>query len=219
MAHAGRTVTVETSGNTFRVYDGPELLTEVARTTTRPIARFKVRNPNRHASSIRHNDPMPLDEHELWHVLHALDDPDHLERPAGFDNHRARIRFDQLVQRLNVYFDGHCQADGSIQDASLYGRINIPATATATGRPLVASISNFGPLAVLSVDNPGVWSDNEAAQLLHPDDAHHVHTALADLHYIRIPEQPLREPYDGVYDPAILGPSEATWWIRYFDYL
>jgi hypothetical protein len=48
MVHAGRTVTVETVetvDTTFRVRDGDELLTEVARTTTRPIARFKVRKP------------------------------------------------------------------------------------------------------------------------------------------------------------------------------
>jgi hypothetical protein len=43
--HAGRTVTIETADHIFRVYDGDQLLTEVARTTTRPIARFKVRKP------------------------------------------------------------------------------------------------------------------------------------------------------------------------------
>jgi transposase InsO family protein len=53
MAHAGITVTVETADNTFRVYDGPELLTEVPRTTTQPIARFKVRKPE----PPRHRDP------------------------------------------------------------------------------------------------------------------------------------------------------------------
>jgi transposase InsO family protein len=45
MVHAGRTVTVEAADHTFRVYDGDELLAEVARTTTKPIARFKVRKP------------------------------------------------------------------------------------------------------------------------------------------------------------------------------
>jgi hypothetical protein len=45
MVHAGRTVTVETADATFRIHDGDELLTEVARTTTKPIARFKVRKP------------------------------------------------------------------------------------------------------------------------------------------------------------------------------
>jgi hypothetical protein len=51
MAHAGHTVTVETADTTFRVYAGDELLIEVARTTTRLIARFKVANPNPHDSN------------------------------------------------------------------------------------------------------------------------------------------------------------------------
>jgi hypothetical protein len=43
IGHAGRTVTVEDAGATFRVYDGDQLLADVPRTTTKPIARFKVR--------------------------------------------------------------------------------------------------------------------------------------------------------------------------------
>jgi hypothetical protein len=50
IVHAGRTLTVETADHTFRVHDDDELLAEVARTTTKPIARFKVRNPNRHGT-------------------------------------------------------------------------------------------------------------------------------------------------------------------------
>lgn len=45
ITHAGRTATVEAADTTFRVYDGEQLLTEVARTTTKPIARFKARKP------------------------------------------------------------------------------------------------------------------------------------------------------------------------------
>jgi transposase InsO family protein len=45
MTHAGRTFDVEAADTTFRVYDGDQLITEVARTTTKPIARFKVRKP------------------------------------------------------------------------------------------------------------------------------------------------------------------------------
>ncbi|MEU5726362.1 IS481 family transposase [Micromonospora sp. NPDC047738] len=45
IGHAGRTVTVEDADTTFRVHDGDQLLTEVPRTTTKPIARFKVRKP------------------------------------------------------------------------------------------------------------------------------------------------------------------------------
>jgi hypothetical protein len=148
-----------------------------------------------------------------------LDDPDNLEFPSGYNHQRARARFEQLAQRLDADFNQQCRIDRHVQDSSLHGRIDIPAAATATGRPLVVLVSNFGPLAVLAVDNPGVWTDAEAARLLHPDDAGRVHTALADLGYTLIPEEPLWEPYDGVCDPAIFSPSEPTWWLRYFDYL
>jgi Integrase core domain len=45
IGHAGRTVAVEEADTTFRVYDGDQLLTEVLRSTTKPIARFKARKP------------------------------------------------------------------------------------------------------------------------------------------------------------------------------
>ncbi|GIF67445.1 hypothetical protein Ais01nite_54800 [Asanoa ishikariensis] len=45
MVHAGRTATVEAADRTFRVYEGDERLTEIARTTTTVIARFKARKP------------------------------------------------------------------------------------------------------------------------------------------------------------------------------
>jgi transposase InsO family protein len=45
MVHAGRAVTVETGDTTWRIYHGDELLTEVARTTPKPVARFKARKP------------------------------------------------------------------------------------------------------------------------------------------------------------------------------
>ena len=43
--HAGRTVIVEIGDTTWRIYHGDELLSEVARTTAKPIARFKARKP------------------------------------------------------------------------------------------------------------------------------------------------------------------------------
>jgi hypothetical protein len=45
LTHAGRTFDIEAADNTVRVYDGDQLITEVPRTTTKPIARFKVRKP------------------------------------------------------------------------------------------------------------------------------------------------------------------------------
>lgn len=54
LSHAGRTITVEEADTTFRVFDGDQLLTEVLRTTTKQVARFKPANPNHpdhHATS------------------------------------------------------------------------------------------------------------------------------------------------------------------------
>ncbi|MEU9829333.1 hypothetical protein [Micromonospora chersina] len=162
---------------------------------------------------------MPADDTQLWQLLHSLDDPNHLEFPANYDHRRARARFNQLAQRLDRDFNCQTDVDQHVQDASFHGRIEIPAAATATSHPLVIIISNFGDLAVLAVDNPGVWTDKEAAQLLHPDDETRIRQALDDLDYTLIPEEPLWQPYDGTWDPAIFGPGDATWWVRYFDYL
>lgn len=105
---------------------------------------------------------------ELWQLLHSLDDPNHLETPRGYDHRRERAGFDRLAQGLEAGFGCRFNIDRDVQDASLHGRIDVPAAATATGHRLVVSVSNFGGLAVLSVDNPGVWSDADVARLLHP---------------------------------------------------
>ncbi|MGW9198727.1 IS481 family transposase [Micromonospora chersina] len=43
--HAGATLTVEAADTTFRIHDGDQVIAEVPRTTTKNIARFKVRKP------------------------------------------------------------------------------------------------------------------------------------------------------------------------------
>ena len=97
--HAGVTVDVHPTDATWRVYDHDQLLAEVPRTTSKPIARFKARKPEppRTARPTKQNEPMPLDEHQLWQLLHALDDPDHLEFPADYNNRHTRERFERLV--------------------------------------------------------------------------------------------------------------------------
>jgi Integrase core domain len=48
IVHAGRTLTVEAADTTWRIYDddgGGGLVAEVVRTTTKPLARFKVHKP------------------------------------------------------------------------------------------------------------------------------------------------------------------------------
>ena len=61
IAHAGRTLTVESADHTFRIYDGDQLLAETGRTTTKPIARFKVRKPE--PPRQRH----PAQGSAIWH--------------------------------------------------------------------------------------------------------------------------------------------------------
>jgi hypothetical protein len=57
---AGCTVVVEAADATFRVHDGDHLLAEVARTTVKAVARFKVRKPEpprpRRIPSTGHDD-------------------------------------------------------------------------------------------------------------------------------------------------------------------
>ena len=45
IVHAGQTLTVEAADSTWRIYDDNGLVAEVARTTTKPVARFKVHKP------------------------------------------------------------------------------------------------------------------------------------------------------------------------------
>ena len=45
IVHAGRTLTVEVADTTWRLCNDDGLIAEVARTTTKPVARFKVHKP------------------------------------------------------------------------------------------------------------------------------------------------------------------------------
>jgi hypothetical protein len=46
IVHAGQTLTVEAADSTWRIYDDDgSLVAEVARTTIKPVARFKVHKP------------------------------------------------------------------------------------------------------------------------------------------------------------------------------
>jgi hypothetical protein len=161
-----------------------------------------------------------VDGDKLWDLLRSLDDPEHLQFPADYDHRETRGRFDQLVDRLDGAFSCACKADRHVEDASFHGRVEIPSAATATGSQLVIVVSNFGGLAVVAIDNPGSWNQHEFAELLHPVDADRIYTALNDLGYTIVPEQPLWHPYDG--NSALQNyyrDHSATWWTRFFDYL
>lgn len=163
---------------------------------------------------------MIIEGEQLWDLLRSLDDPEHLEFPADYDPDATRHRFDQLVSRLDSAFSCACEADRYVQDASHHGRIDIPAAATATGSRLVIIVSNFGNLAVVAIDNPGVWDSEDFTGLLHPHDAERVYAALDDLGYTIVPEEPLWKPYDGNASlQRYHREHPPTWWIRFFDYL
>lgn len=81
-------------------------------------------------------------------------------------------------------------------------------------------VSNFGDLAVVAVDNPGVWTQEEFTEPLHRDDAERIYTALDDLGYTVVLEEPLWQPYDGDGPLRLFYPEHPpTWWIGFFDYL
>jgi hypothetical protein len=59
IGHAGHTVTVAEADTSFRVLAGDQLLTEVPRTATKPIARFKARKPEPPRQRKPHPNPAP----------------------------------------------------------------------------------------------------------------------------------------------------------------
>lgn len=97
----------------------------------------------------------------------------------------------------------------------------MPVEATACGEQVVVSVSNFGSMAVVAAENPGVYSDTDEAVeegALDVSDLRRVEGALTDLGYVTIPERLLTRPYDGLSPLATCRPGERVdWWIRYFD--
>ncbi|MDT0463210.1 hypothetical protein [Streptomyces gibsoniae] len=161
---------------------------------------------------------------ELVALLHRLDDPVFVERPRGYDHAATRAVFEQLVARLDAAFDTRCRVDRQVQDASLHARVEVPGEATTCQEQIVVSVSNFGSMAVVAAENPGVYDDTDEAveaAVLDADDLRSIERALADLGYVLIPERLLTRPYDGVSPLATYRPAEPRpdWWIRYFDYI
>jgi hypothetical protein len=156
---------------------------------------------------------------QMWSLLRELDDPDHLETPAGYDFEATRARFERLVQGLDVVFDCRSDADRSVQDASLHARVVVPAEATVTGERVVVCVSNFGSLATVSLENPGAYDTAELETLLATQDAARVCRVLDDLDYVVVPEWDLWQTYDGAAPLDVITGGRATWWVRFFDYI
>ncbi|MFP8942846.1 hypothetical protein ACLIYM_15630 [Streptomyces fenghuangensis] len=166
---------------------------------------------------------MTYSDADLIALLHRLDDPVLVERPPGYDHAATRALFEQLVARLAADFSTRCTADRQVQDASLHARVEVPAGATACGERIVVSVSNFGSMAVVAAENPGVYSDTDEAVeagALDANDLRRAERALTDLGYVPIPERLLTRPYDGLSPLATYRPGHRIdWWDRYFDYI
>lgn len=156
-------------------------------------------------------------EKAFWTLLRRLDDPEHVERPANFDHQQAGDRFLALMGRLEAEFGGDVSADGwdSVQDASHFGRLVVPADLTESSARLVVTVSNFSPLASVALENPGVYDQVEFEALLEPDDRRRLDTALGSTGYVVVPDSLLWRPYDGEVEFLHGG----SWWIRFFDHL
>lgn len=155
-------------------------------------------------------------EADLVMLLRQLDDPERLEWPRGYSRTKMAVRFKDLVARLEGDFATRCSAEQDSQDSSEYGRIVVPAEATARGTRIVVCVSKFGSLALVSAENPGAFLGTEdamAEEELDAGDLAKVDRALTDLGYMVVPEETLTLDYDG---PSHLDSSRPSWWDRFF---
>jgi hypothetical protein len=108
-----------------------------------------------------------------------------------------------------------------IQDASFYGDVFIPAEATQTGEELAIRISNFGPMAVYSIQRPGAFDSSEMAGLLDATDRDRIEQALTETGHLIVQEELLWREYDGrcnFWRTPFPNERPRTWWDRFFDW-
>ncbi|MFE7278533.1 hypothetical protein [Streptomyces sp. NPDC057623] len=157
-------------------------------------------------------------EADLVALLRELDDPEWLEWPRDYDRGATGALFEDLVSRLEDDFATRCATERDAQDSSEYGRVTVPADATACGTRVVVCVSKFGLLALVCADNPGAFIGTGEAQAegeLNAVDLGKVNRALVDLGYAIVPEELLECDYDG---PSQLPGhvQRPSWWHRFF---
>lgn len=100
-----------------------------------------------------------------------------------------------------------------MEDTAELGRIEIPEAVLDSPARIVMSISNFGRMTIVALENPAAWSDAETAELMAVSDRTRIEDALGRLGYIHVSEDPLDDPYDGELD------WPSTWRDRFFEYI
>ncbi|AVT29154.1 hypothetical protein C6361_06215 [Plantactinospora sp. BC1] len=163
------------------------------------------------------------DRAEVVSLLRRLDDPVCLEYPAVFDYGAEQRRFRSLVAGLEERFGCACEAEAGrqVQDASYLGQLVVPASATENGVAIFVRVSNFGGLALVGAEGPGIYDDAETLYLIAETDRGAVLEVLAALNYVPLLEDVLSSEYDGTSDALrdAYPLYPPTWFIRYFDYL
>ncbi|AMW10729.1 hypothetical protein A4E84_15170 [Streptomyces qaidamensis] len=173
-------------------------------------------------------------------LLRELDDPEHLEIPQHYDLPAARDRFTRLTSALKVRY-GQSATPGMPQDASYYGAVSVPASATGTDRPLWVLMSNFGPFVTAGTGRDGGMPGCEEG--LTEEFLIWLDELCTELGCVHVPVTLLLEPYDGraqleppEEDEEVLrawaaaeygfDPDEdedeelpLAWWDRYFQYM
>lgn len=156
-----------------------------------------------------------LSASETMSLLHSLDDPDPrcTEMPSDFNYRAEHKRFKLLVEVIDAAFSCSCNWDDRGQDTTELGRIVIPEDVLDSPVRIVISISNFGRMAIVTLENPSTRSDEETKELMAVSDRTRIENALGSLGYTYISEDPLDTPYDGELD------WPATWRFRFFEYV
>ena len=157
---------------------------------------------------------------DLRRKFHELDDPINVEFPADYDRYAVERSFDTLVGLLEAGFGTSCRVDAgsSIQDASYFGQVVVPAAATGSGADVFVRVSNFGKLAVWGLTAPGLYSGDELDLLLVAADREIVEQAVVAGGFVAVLEDLLWERYDGSVQ-WVSEDSRPTWFTRFFDYL
>jgi hypothetical protein len=167
---------------------------------------------------------VPITTSEAWKRLRELDDPDAVERPAGFDEQAVGDRFGALVEALERLFACMCSVDAGfpkIQDATFYGTVSVPAEATSTGGQIAVRVSNFGRIAVYDLELFGAYDSDERRCLLDLADVARVEAALDSTNHESIPVEVLWTVYDGRSDywKGTFPSASPTWFTRFFDWV
>lgn len=161
-----------------------------------------------------HTPFMRIEGEALVRLLHDLDDPQNIEYPADFDSAQATADLRSLVTLLERSFPGAVSADTSWEDSVTFARVTLDGAKTRTTEDLVILISSHGRLTFVSLENPGVYLQDEFDVLVDPTDLSRVEEALDAVGYLVATEDSLSSRYDG----RTLSTRFPTWEERYFGY-